>query len=732
MYGAYANLNDLIDFSEGVGEELFNRMDAIFELVKNPEADQFLALHFAYAKALDDRGQHEKALDHYIIGGRMKRAQLEYKELETHGFFDWIPAAFPKEVFENRKFPGLDDDRPVFIVGMPRSGSTLVEQILSSHPDVYGAGEVKYLAARSASCAIAFPSLPKYPEMAAKITPAQLDIVAEELSAALAQGAGNAKRITDKLLTNYFFLGLINLLFPKAKVIHTQRDPVDTCLSGFTKLFKDDMPHSYDLGELGRYYGKYRELMEHWEKVLPEGFMTTVVYEDVVADTEKEAKRLIEFLGLPWDDKCVDFHKSDRPVKTASVAQVRKPIYKTSVERWKKYGDGPSAAGRRRCAASPRRRLRRPRAKARSKRTPDHPIGARGACPARAVILKRGIVQACGHSRISIGSRPKASTSFARRSRRPTKPVMLYSIGKDSAVMLHLAQKAFFPSPLPFPLMHVDTTWKFRDMYALRDKVGADPDIDLIVYKNPEAERQGINPFDHGPLHTDMWKTEGLKQALDKYGFDAAFGGARRDEEKSRAKERVFSFRDRNHRWDPKRQRPELWSLYNVRKNKGESMRVFPLSNWTELDVWQYIMREKIEIVPLYFAAERPTVERDGLLLMVDDERIPLNGETADHAQGPVPHARLLSAVRRGRERRGYRRGDRRRDAAYQDQRAPGPGDRPRCAAARRWRRRSRRDISDVPPARIRRRPDPPRRHGVACAAGAEGASALHHLRQRG
>jgi sulfate adenylyltransferase subunit 2 len=208
------------------------------------------------------------------------------------------------------------------------------------------------------------------------------------------------------------------------------------------------------------------------------------------------------------------------------------------------------------------------------------------------------------------------------------RPVMLYSIGKDSAVMLHLAKKAFFPSPLPFPLLHVDTTWKFRDMYVLRDKVAADPAIELIVYKNPEAVSQGINPFDHGPLHTDMWKTEGLKQALDKYGFDAAFGGARRDEEKSRAKERLFSFRDRNHRWDPKRQRPELWNLYNVRKNKGESMRVFPLSNWTELDVWQYIMREGIEIVPLYFAAERPTVTRDDLILMIDDERLPLNGET--------------------------------------------------------------------------------------------------------
>jgi len=213
------------------------------------------------------------------------------------------------------------------------------------------------------------------------------------------------------------------------------------------------------------------------------------------------------------------------------------------------------------------------------------------------------------------------------------RPVMLYSIGKDSAVMLHLAKKAFFPGPLPFPLLHVDTTWKFRDMYALRDKVADDPAVELIVYRNPEAERQGINPFDHGPLHTDMWKTEGLRQALDHYRFDAAFGGARRDEEKSRAKERVFSFRDKNHRWDPKRQRPELWSLYNARKNRGESIRVFPLSNWTELDVWQYILRERIEIVPLYFAAERPTLERDGLILMVDDERMRLDGETATMRQ---------------------------------------------------------------------------------------------------
>ena len=204
------------------------------------------------------------------------------------------------------------------------------------------------------------------------------------------------------------------------------------------------------------------------------------------------------------------------------------------------------------------------------------------------------------------------------------KPVMLYSVGKDSAVMLHLAKKAFYPAPPPFPLLHVDTTWKFRDMYALRDRAAKAAGMDLLVYQNPEAKARGINPFDHGGLHTDMWKTEGLKQALDLHGFDAAFGGARRDEEKSRAKERVFSFRSANHRWDPKSQRPELWRLYNARKAKGESMRVFPISNWTELDIWQYIHLEGIEIVPLYFAAPRPTVQRDGLTLMVDDDRFPL------------------------------------------------------------------------------------------------------------
>jgi sulfate adenylyltransferase subunit 2 len=204
------------------------------------------------------------------------------------------------------------------------------------------------------------------------------------------------------------------------------------------------------------------------------------------------------------------------------------------------------------------------------------------------------------------------------------KPVMLYSVGKDSAVMLHLARKAFYPSAPPFPLLHVDTTWKFRAMYEMRDRMVKDSGMQLIVHHNPEAVARGINPFDHGALHTDLWKTEGLKQALSKFEFDAAFGGARRDEEKSRAKERIFSFRSANHRWDPKNQRPEVWHLYNSRKNKGESIRAFPLSNWTELDIWQYIHLENIPIVPLYFAARRPTVMRDGLLLMVDDDRFRL------------------------------------------------------------------------------------------------------------
>ncbi|TFF22913.1 sulfate adenylyltransferase subunit CysD [Jiella endophytica] len=215
-------------------------------------------------------------------------------------------------------------------------------------------------------------------------------------------------------------------------------------------------------------------------------------------------------------------------------------------------------------------------------------------------------------------------------------PVMLYSIGKDSSVMLHLAKKAFYPSPPPFPLLHVDTTWKFREMIAFRDQAAKDARMDLIVHTNQEGVRDGVTPFTHGSsAYTNIMKTDALKEALTKYRFDAAFGGARRDEEKSRAKERIFSFRTENHGWDPKNQRPELWNVYNARVRKGESIRAFPLSNWTELDIWQYILKEAIPIVPLYFAAKRPVVERDGMLIMVDDERLPL-------APGETPEMRLI------------------------------------------------------------------------------------------
>ena len=215
-------------------------------------------------------------------------------------------------------------------------------------------------------------------------------------------------------------------------------------------------------------------------------------------------------------------------------------------------------------------------------------------------------------------------------------PVMLYSVGKDSAVMLHLARKAFFPGRIPFPLLHVDTTWKFREMIEFRDRMAEKYDLDLLVHINQEGVNMGVGPFTHGSSkHTDIMKTQALRQALDKYGFDAAFGGARRDEEKSRAKERVYSFRDRNHRWDPKNQRPELWNVYNAKHDKGESIRVFPLSNWTELDVWQYIWLENIEIVPLYLAEKRPVVERDGMMIMMDDERMPLE-------EGEVPEMKSV------------------------------------------------------------------------------------------
>jgi tetratricopeptide (TPR) repeat protein len=337
MFGAYANLNDLVTFSED--HPLFAKLR---ELLAGDAANpgRNLPLHYAYAKALDDVGQHEAALEHYIAGGRLRRAQLNYVEAETFSFFDRIRETFSAERLAKPPFDGNPSERPVFIIGMPRSGSTLVEQIVSAHPEVHGAGEVKYLSRQLHQLRDRYPSLERYPEIVDGMSQAQFTSLAEGYLASLGQQAGKATKITDKLLTNYFFVGLIHMMFPNAKIINTVRNPLDNCLSAFTKLFKDDMPHSYDLGELGRYYRKYEELMDHWNRVLPPGVLTRVNYEDVVADTETAAKNLISFIGLEWNDACLNFHDSARPVKTASVAQIRKPIYSTAVDRHAKYGSG--------------------------------------------------------------------------------------------------------------------------------------------------------------------------------------------------------------------------------------------------------------------------------------------------------------------------------------------------------------------------------------------------------
>ncbi len=338
MYGAYATLNDLVDFSKE--PELYKKLGELMENADENSPERNIPLHYAYAKALDDNGKKEEALEHYVTGGKLKRATLTYSEADSRKFFSDIKKAFPAKLFKDRPFAGNDTDRLVFIVGMPRSGSTLVEQIISAHPAVHGAGEVKHFSRSLHQLRDRFPSLSTYPDMVAELDERQYALLAQKYLEAISTGAGNKLRITDKLLTNYFFCGLINIVFPNAKIINTQRNPMDTCLSAFTKLFKDDMPHSYDLGELGRYYRRYADLMAHWQKVLPKGTMLTVKYEDVVADTEKEARQMIDFIGLDWDPSCLEFHTSRRPVKTASVAQVRKPIYKDAVERWRKYGDG--------------------------------------------------------------------------------------------------------------------------------------------------------------------------------------------------------------------------------------------------------------------------------------------------------------------------------------------------------------------------------------------------------
>jgi len=338
MYGAYANLNDLITFDRD--HPLYAKIETLIHAEENSDPARVLPLHYAYAKALDDVGEHEAALAHYITGGQIKRSQLNYNESEVFGFADRIMATFTAERMAAASFAGNPSERPVFIVGMPRSGSTLVEQILSSHAAVHGAGEVKFLTHSIHLLRDRFPSLSRFPEIFDELDPARSEILANNYLSQIGAQAGSAARVTDKLLTNYFFLGLIHVLFPNARIINTQRNPIDNCLSAFTKLFKDDMPHSYDLTELGRYYRKYEELMAHWRQVIPQDRLMTIYYEDVVSDVEALARNVIAFIGLPWDDACVQFHKSDRPVKTASVAQVRRPIYRDSIERWRKYGPG--------------------------------------------------------------------------------------------------------------------------------------------------------------------------------------------------------------------------------------------------------------------------------------------------------------------------------------------------------------------------------------------------------
>jgi tetratricopeptide (TPR) repeat protein len=336
-FGCYSNLADLERFTPD--DPHLRAMEAILAEVSDPESPRFLALHFALGKAYDDIGEYAKAIHHYKIGAAIKRSKLDYDEAETIAFFDAIRSTFSRGLLDSRPFPGNPSQMPIFIVGMPRSGSTLVEQILSSHPAIFGAGETKEFSRRIGALRSRFPSLPKYPALVSKMKPEHFAMVAAGYLGAIKDQAGTAAlRFTDKLLTNYYFVGLLHMLFPNAKFINTRRNPVDTCWSAFTKLFKDDMPHSYDFGELGRYYLKYDELMAHWQAVLPPGTIKTVVYEEVVDNVEACARELVEFVGLPWDPACLAFHRSDRPVKTASVVQVRKPVYRSSLERWRRYG----------------------------------------------------------------------------------------------------------------------------------------------------------------------------------------------------------------------------------------------------------------------------------------------------------------------------------------------------------------------------------------------------------
>ena len=336
-YGIYANLADLEKFTPD--HPHLAAMEAIMRDASDPMSERYMALHFGLGKAYEDIGEYEKAFTHFQMGATLKRAKLKYDEADTFAFFDAIRETFSAEFFAHRPFEGSPSNVPIFIIGMPRSGSTLVEQILSSHPQVFGAGEIKEYSRRLNALRSRFPALPKYPQIAVKMNQAQYKIVTEGYLSTVKGYSPMHAHVTDKLLTNYYFVGMLHVMFPNAKFVHTKRNPVDTCWSAYTKLFKDDMPHSYDFGELGRYYKKYEELMAHWDQVLPPGLIKTIVYEDVVDNLETRARELLEFLELPWDPACLSFHESGRPVKTASVTQVRQPVYRTSVEKWRCYGE---------------------------------------------------------------------------------------------------------------------------------------------------------------------------------------------------------------------------------------------------------------------------------------------------------------------------------------------------------------------------------------------------------
>jgi tetratricopeptide (TPR) repeat protein len=336
LVGAYSSISDMVKFTSD--HPHFLAMRNLVEAAGEAKDERFMFLHYALGKAYDDMEDYENAFKQFSAGAEIKRSKINYDEEKSQRFFDGIMQTYDEAFFADDGYKGHPSNLPIFIVGMPRSGSTLVEQVLASHPQVHGAGEIKVASQAVHAMRRAFPDLPAFPEIGRALKPPHYDYFAQHYLNATARLSETADHITDKLLTNFYFLGVIRKAFPNAKVIHTRRSPADTCLSCFSKLFKDEMPYSYDLRELGRYYKRYERLMAHWRKVLPAGFMLEIDYEDMVSSLADKAREIVRFCGLEWDERCLNFHESERPVKTASVSQVRKPIYASSVGRWQRYG----------------------------------------------------------------------------------------------------------------------------------------------------------------------------------------------------------------------------------------------------------------------------------------------------------------------------------------------------------------------------------------------------------